>query len=68
MFFAGICPLYDQFSRRVAVDCIMQLVLYCLEKQPCGQRVLVIVKGCRVEICNLLIKLALGQADLTDIL
>ena len=64
MFFRGICPLYDQFSRRVTMDRIMQLVLYRLEKQPCGYRVFVVVKGCRVEIRDLLIKLALRQANL----
>ena len=50
------------------VDGKVHFVLYRLKKQPCCFGVLVVVKGCCVQVGNFLIKFPLRQADFPDIL
>ena len=68
MLFICVCAFDDEFSGRVAVDCVVHLVLDFLEEDAGGRSIGVIVDGRGVDVRNLLIEAALAEADFPDFL
>lgn len=66
MLLGGIGTLDNQFCGCVAMDGIVHLVLHRLEKSLGRGSVTIVVKGCSIDVGDLLIKLPLGHADLAD--
>lgn len=64
----GISSLIDQFCRRVAMHGIVHLVLDGLEEQPGRLGILVVIERRSIQVCHFLVKLALRQANLPDLL
>ena len=68
MLFLCVGAFDDEFSGRVAVDCVVHLVLDFLEEDAGGRSIGVIVDGRGVDVRNLLIEAALAEADFPDLL
>ena len=68
MLLVGISSLIDQFCRRVAMHGIVHLVLDGLEEQPGRLGILVVIERRSIQVCHFLVKLALRQANLPDLL
>lgn len=68
MFLFCVGTFDNEFSGRVAVDCVVHLVLDFLEESAgCGS-IFVVVDGRGVDVRNLLIEAAFAQADFPNFL